>query len=264
MDKDFTLLITLGIASMLLLAAGFLLIVIRNQRKKWHLQKQMSQLKEQQQNQLIEAAVKSEEGERHRIAETLHDEVGAILSSTRLHFLNIKDASLDEKDKQLFEKSKELLNESVQKIRNISHNLHSSLLKEFGLNEAIRHFLNKTIQGHLIKTETDLDDTYLIQHPQTDMGVYRIIQELVNNILKHAKSNFIKFSSKVENSSLRLTLEYTGNGLAQKEFEELRYKPDGLGLKNIMNRIILLKGDIFYEKSYPFNKIILTVPINEE
>ena len=264
MDKDFTLLITLGIASMLLLAAGFLLIVIRNQRKKWQLQKQMSQLKEYQQNQLIEAAVKSEEGERHRIAEQLHDEVGAILSSTRLHFLNIKDASLDEKDKILFEKSKELLNESVQKIRNISHNLHSSLLKEFGLNEAIRHFVAKTIQGELIKTETDLDEKYLIQNPQTDMGVYRIVQELVNNILKHARSNSIKFSSRVENNTLKLILEYTGSGLSQKEFEELRYQPDGLGLKNIMNRIILLKGDIVYEKSYDFNTIILTIPINEE
>jgi len=194
----------------------------------------------------------------------LHDEVGAILSSTRLHFLNIKDASLDEKDKILFEKSKELLNESVQKIRNISHNLHSSLLKEFGLNEAIRHFVAKTIQGELIKTETDLDEKYLIQNPQTDMGVYRIVQELVNNILKHARSNSIKFSSRVENNTLKLILEYTGSGLSQKEFEELRYQPDGLGLKNIMNRIILLKGDIVYEKSYDFNTIILTIPINEE
>jgi signal transduction histidine kinase len=262
--NDIRFIIIAGIAVMLLLAVSFLLVFFITQRKRLRYQQEVQSMREQQQNQLIEAAVKSEEGERHRIAEQLHDEVGAILSSTRLHFLNIKDETLDERDKQLFEKSKELLNESVQKIRNISHNLHSSLLKEFGLNEAIRNFINKTLQGSLIKTETDLDENYLIQNQQTDMGVYRIVQELVNNILKHAKADYIKFISKVENNVLKLTLEYTGNGLSQSEFEILRYKPDGLGLKNIMNRIILLKGSIFYEKSSFLNKIILTIPVNEE
>ncbi len=262
--NDIRFIIIAGIAVMLLLAVSFLLVFFITQRKRMRYQQEVQSMREQQQNQLIEAAVKSEEGERHRIAEQLHDEVGAILSSTRLHFLNIKDISLDEKDKQLFEKSKELLNESVQKIRNISHNLHSSLLKEFGLNEAIRHFIKKTLDGGMIKTETDLDENYRIQNQQTDMGVYRMIQELVNNILKHAKSDYIKFISKIENNSLKFTLEYNGVGLSQTEFESLRYQPEGLGLKNIMNRIILLKGNIFYEKSQPFNKIILTIPINVE
>src|SRR5262249_36955822 len=155
---------------------------------------EMGKLKEKQQNQLIEAAVKSEEGERHRIAETLHDEVGAILSSVRLHFLNMKTEHLDEKDKQLLGKSKELLDEAIQQVRSISHNLHSTLLKEFGLNEAIRHFLKKTIQGTLIEVETDLDDGYMIQHPQTDISIYRIVQELVNNILKHAHTKYMRVS----------------------------------------------------------------------
>ena len=93
MNKDITLLITLGIAAMLLLAAGFLLIMVVNQRKKWLLQKEMSGLKEHQQNQLIEAAVRSEEGERHRIAEMLHDEVGALLSSSKI-FLPASSSSL--------------------------------------------------------------------------------------------------------------------------------------------------------------------------
>ncbi len=263
MDKDFTLLITLGIASMLLLAAGFLLIVIRNQRKKWHLQVQMSQLKEQQQNQLIEAAVKSEEGERHRIAETLHDEVGAILSSVRLHFSNINQSNLDDRSIQLHDKSKELLDEGIQKVRSISHNLHSSLLKEFGLNEAILNFLTKIVQGTLVKVDINLDPSYLIQHPQTDIGIYRIVQELVNNILKHAKASYITISSACNVNTLELVLRFNGSGLTQEQFEELRYKRDGLGLKNIQNRMILLKGYIYFEKENPDNSIKLTIPLNE-
>ncbi len=262
--NDISFLVTVSIAVMLLVVASFLLIVIMNQRKKWLLQKEMSGLKELQQNQLIEAAIRSEEGERHRIAEMLHDEVGAILSSVRLHFSNINSNQLDEKGKSLHEKSKILLDDGIQKVRTISHNLHSTLLKEFGLNEAIRHFLNKTVQGTLIKVETDLDDNYLIQNPETDLGIYRIIQELINNMLKHAHSKQVNVSTKLKENLLELILQFDGNGLSQAEFEELRYKPEGLGLKNIQNRIILLKGNILFEKNKKDNRIILSIPVNPE
>ena len=263
--SEFKFLFAIGIAVMLLLMVSVLLAVVFNQRKKNQHHRAMEKLREQQQNQLIEAAVKSEEGERHRIAETLHDEVGAILSSVRLHFSNINAVQLDDRGTQLHEKSKELLDEAIQKVRSISHNLHSSLLKEFGLNEAIRNFLTKTVQGKIISVKTELDPGYLIQNPQTDIGVYRILQELIHNILKHAHAHHIDVSSTVKDQIFSLELNYDGNGLNQEEFEELRYKPDGLGLKNIQNRIILLKGNLFYEKGAGNlgNRITLTVPLND-
>lgn len=255
---------TLGLAFMLLIVISFLVITFLNQRRKWILQQEMGRLKEHQQNQLIEAAVRSEESERHRIAETLHDEVGAILSSVRLHFSNINAAQLDGQGKALHEKSKILLDDGIQKVRTISHNLHSTLLKEFGLNEAIRNFLGKTVQGTLVQSETQLDNNYLIQNPETDLGIYRIIQELINNILKHAHASFINIASVMKNDELELTLHFNGDGLSQEEFEELRFKPEGLGLKNIQNRIILLKGKIFFEKNKKDNRIILTIPVHKE
>lgn len=264
MANNLTILVIVGIGVMLLMIISILFAVIFNQRKKNQHRTALEKLREHQQNQLIEAAVKSEEGERHRIAETLHDEVGAILSSVRLHFLNMKTQHLDEKDKQLLDKSKELLDEGIKQVRSISHNLHSTLLKEFGLNEAIRHFLKKTVQGTLIQVEINLDDSYMIQNPQTDIGVYRIIQELVNNILKHAHTNFINISSVLKDEVMTLQIQYNGSGLSQEEFEELRYKPEGLGLKNIQNRIILLKGSILFEKRKSDNLITLTIPVNEE
>ena len=140
---NITFLVILGIAVMLLLVVSMLLAVIFNQKKKNQHRIALANLREQQHNQLIEAAIRSEESERHRIAETLHDEVGAILSSAKLHLLGIKTDQLDERDKGLHEKGRELLNEVIQKVRGISHNLHSNILKEFVLNEAIRHFVKK-------------------------------------------------------------------------------------------------------------------------
>ena len=263
MKTDITLLITLGIASMLLLAAGFLLVMFTNQRKKWQLQKEMGVLKEQQQNLLIEGAVRSEEGERHRIAEMLHDEVGAILSSVRLHFSNINSNQLDEKGKALCERSKEMLDDGIKRVRTISHNLHSTLLKEFGLNEAISNFLAKTVQGTIVKVETDLDTNYHTETSETDLGIYRIVQELSNNILKHAHANFMHVSTHIKNDNLlELIIRFNGSGLSQEEFEELRFSPEGLGLKNIQNRIILLKGKIQFERNEKENRIVLEIPVN--
>ncbi|HET9745664.1 MAG TPA: ATP-binding protein [Chitinophagaceae bacterium] len=246
---DITFMITVGIAAMLLLASGFLLLMMVNQRKKWLLQKEMSGLKEQQQNQLIEAAVRSEEGERHRIAEMLHDEVGALLSSSRIFLVEMNTRNLSEADKHDHSKVKEMIDESIQKVRSISHNLHSTILKEFGLNEAIRHFMKTVAGGSVVNSNVSLDEEYQLSNAETDLAVYRVIQELVNNLLKHAQPRVINIASSLKGDELQFLIYHNGNGLTQEQFEELRFKPTGLGLKNIQNRIILLKGKILFTKS---------------
>jgi len=260
-ETDIKYLVIIGIAVMLLLFASFLVALIFSQRKKLKYQQDVQKLREQQQNQLIEAAVRSEEMERHRIAETLHDEVGAILSSAKLHLLGIKSEMLDEKDQKLHEKGRDLLNEVIQQVRGISHNLHSNILKEFGLNEAIRHFVNKITQGTIISSTTNLDDKYQTVNADDDISMYRIIQELMNNILKYANASEFLISSTLEGNDLHLVLFHNGEGLTQEQFEELRYRKEGLGLKNIQNRIILLKGTIHFTSGDEGYRINLHVPV---
>lgn len=261
MPNNLTFLVILGIAVMLLMVVSILLAVIFNQRKKNQHRIAMEKLREQQQNQLIEAAVRSEEMERHRIAETLHDEVGAILSSAKLHLLGIKSELLDEKDQRLHEKGRELLNEVIQKVRGISHNLHSNILKEFGLNEAIRHFLKKITQGTLIHASTALDDNYKTTNADDDISMYRIVQELLNNILKYANASEFLVSSVLQGNELNLVIFHNGNGLTQEQFEQLRFQKEGLGLKNIQNRIILLKGTIHFTSGDEGYRINIHVPV---
>ncbi len=261
MDKDVTYLVILGIAVMLLMVVSVLLAVIFSQRKKNQHRHAMEKLRQQQQNQLIEAAVRSEEQERHRIAETLHDEVGAILSSAKLHLLGIKADVLDERDAKLHEKGRELLNEVIQKVRGISHNLHSNILKEFGLNEAIRHFLKKVTDGTAISAATNLDDNYKTENPENDISMYRMVQELVNNILKYAHATEFLLSSALQGNDLHLIIFHNGDGLTQEQFEEMRFQKEGLGLKNIQNRIILLKGTIHFTKGGEGYRINIHVPV---
>jgi two-component system NarL family sensor kinase len=261
MDNDFKPIVIIGIGTMLLMFVSVLLAVIYSHRKKNQHRTAMEKLREQQQNQLIEAAVRSEETERHRIAETLHDEVGAILSSAKLHLQGIKESSLDEKDKRLYEKGSELLNDVIQKVRGISHNLHSNILKEFGLNEAIRHFVRKITEGSILTTDTKLDDNYKTVNPDNDISIYRMVQELINNILKYANATEFLMRSVLIGDELDLVIFHNGDGLSQEQFEELRYQKEGLGLKNIQNRIILLKGTIHFTKEGKGYSINIHVPV---
>jgi signal transduction histidine kinase len=254
-------LLLFGMCGMIILFVALIFAFTANQKKKLEHQKNIQSLREQQQNQLIEAAVRSEEIERHRIAEALHDEVGAILSSTKLHLQGIKPDSLNERDYQLYQRSKELLDEGIHKVRGISHNLHSNILKEFGLNEAIRHFVKKVVQSDIMNATTKMDDQYVTLNPENDISIYRMVQELINNILKHAGATQLHISSVYLNNELKVQIAHDGKGLSQQQFEQLRYSKDGLGLKNIQNRVILLKGTIAFSAESNENFISISIPL---
>jgi len=254
------ILVLICVAAMLLLFVSFLLSFIFSQRKKLRYQLDVQLLRESQQNQLIEAAIKSEEEVRHSISEALHDEVGAILSSSKLHLQGIKDGCLDDHDKELYDKGKELLDDGIKKVRDISHNLHSNILKEFGLNEAIVHFVNKVCQDSILKATTALDENYTSKNPQNDMTLYRMIQELVNNIMKHAHAKEMNISSSFINGHLTLSISHDGEGLSQEQFESFRYNKEGLGLKNIQNRITYLKGNIEFKTTDNGSSVNIFIP----
>ena len=255
-------LIIIGIAVMFLLIISFLLAFNMSQRRKFKYKQDISALKEQQQNELIKAAVRSEEIERHRISEELHDEVGAILSATKLYLGNMHSETLQKDDASLYTKSLELLDESIEKVRSISHNLHSAILKELGLNEAIKSFIQKIGQSDNLKVTTELDEHYISQNPDNDISIYRIIQELCNNIIKHGHATELNIRSKLQNGNLIFQIHHNGKGLSQEQFEKLRYESKGLGLKNIQNRIILLKGEINFTSQDNNHTIQLRVPLN--
>lgn len=254
--------VLIGISAMTLLFVSFFISFITSQRKKLKFRDEMDLLRETQQNQLLKAAIRSEEIERHRIAETLHDEVGAILSSAKLHLYSIKSTTLDNKDLLLLEKGKELVDDVISKVRQISHNLHSNILKEFGLNEALQHFLKKITEGSPIKADVLLDDKYTTTHPENDISIYRLVQELINNIFKHSSATDIVITSQLRANDVQFTISHNGNGLTNEQFINFRHQKNGMGLKNIQNRIVLLKGKIDFLKVNKRYEIKFEIPLN--
>ncbi|WP_153796989.1 sensor histidine kinase [Foetidibacter luteolus] len=260
-NPDIIYLVVVGIGAMLILLIGFLLSFNLSQRRKFRYRQEMMQLREQQQNQLIEAAIRGEEAERKRVAEELHDDVGAVLSATKLFMFNINTEPLDDAGRVSHEKCIDLLTESISKVRTISHNLHGGMLHDLGLNEAIRSFIKKISQGSTLATNVELEESYDSLGNDADIHVYRVIQELCNNILKHSKPTYINLSSWLESTRVHFQLQYNGRGLSQQQFEALRYSANGLGLKNIHNRILLTGGEIRFTADPEVNTTEIRVPV---
>lgn len=102
--------------------------------------------------------------------------------------------------------------------------------------------------------------------PEQELIIFRVIQELVNNILKHSNASFIHLTQNISGQKLFVRLHHDGRGITQQDFEKLNKSASGLGLKNIQSRLKLIQGRIFFEKdvSQTYYKVTIEIPRTEE
>ncbi|HEX2394573.1 MAG TPA: ATP-binding protein [Bacteroidales bacterium] len=189
---------------------------------------------------LLYAVIQTEEKERQRFAQDLHDELGPFLSGLKLylHELNSRDMSSQQKN-QLIEYLSKMTNEAVDKIRSISSNLMPQNMIETGLAGNIEKTIHSLNQTGKIKislktngTEAGLADSFVIT-------IYRMVLELINNSLKHSKADKIDILLKFRKSAVNLVYQDNGCGFDLKKALKLNH---GVGLTSIMNRIDLFQG----------------------
>jgi two-component system NarL family sensor kinase len=244
-----------------------ILILVTSVFAHQHRRIQLSTIEEnKKQMQLLYAALESHEAERKLIFNELHDGVGALLSAIKLYLHQIKPDNLNNKTKvNVLNQSKDLLDETLQTIRNISSNLQPVIITDFGLESAIEHLCNKINQPPGISVSLTVEGTIEKLAKEKELAVFRIIQELTNNIIQHAHSSCINFCLLQKVNSLEIYIDYDGRGITNKEYEERLYQPQGLGLKNIQNRLNILKGHVHYEKNDNLtNTITMRIPIDQK
>ncbi len=254
-----------GTLSMLIMIFAIIFFVIIHQRRVIRLQLELQKEKGKQQSQLIEAAIQSQETERKRISSELHDEVGALLSTIKLYLNQIPPSVINEESKiSVLNNCKTLIDDTVRTVRNISTNLEPATIKDFGLQSALQHFSDKLNKSTGIKSSVVVQGPVQRFNIEKELAAFRIIQELTNNILKHANAPSVSYILiQKSDEVLQIFIEHTGNGINQKEFEEKLYRTEGLGLKNIQNRLNILKANIHFEKtSDQLSSISCQIPVN--
>lgn len=202
-------------------------------------QDKVEQLKKEQQVIALESMMEGEEKERSRIAKDLHDGLGGLLSSTKLHLNNIESENKELKDSNEFQKVLELLDTTSSEARKISHNLMPGALVKFGLVEALQDFCSTINSSNSLKINFQ---SFGINNrlPETiEIMIYRIVQELINNTLKHANASECIVQLMGSENSLHLTVEDNGAGFDKKKVEN-----PGIGLNNIQSRVDYLNGKL--------------------
>ncbi len=227
--------LVVAIGVFLALAIGIIFFVILYQRRVINHQIQMREFNRQKELELMQASIRSEEDERMRIATELHDDVGATLSSVRL-FLHQAVRRPD--DLALVAQTKELLDLGIRKVRDLSHQLQPGTLQYLGLAKALQSYAEIISRSGAIQVAfIEADTAWPEPDPNRALAVYRIVQELVNNVVRHAGASAIRISICHHDAQPCVSLSHDGAGLSESAYHELLFKAGAIGLKNIENRV---------------------------
>jgi len=228
-----------GITALLIIGILFL----RNFRIKQAINKQkIAELEKEKQLAAAEAVLKGEEQERTRLAGELHDGLGGLLSGIKHSLNSIKDEfKLADIHKGKFERSLDMLDTSIKEMRRVAHNLMPDSLNKFGLTAAIEDYCSFVNQSDTVKIIFQfIGDKTIQPSKQLSLTVYRIVQELVNNIVKHSGATKAIVQLSVTLQMLSITVEDDGHGFD----EHLIVNAKGIGLSNIKNRVEYMNGSI--------------------
>jgi two-component system, NarL family, sensor kinase len=253
-----------GTIGMLALTIGLIVFIIFHQRKVIRYQMRLQKMEQDQQKMLLNASIRMQEEERQRIAADLHDDAGPLLATARL-YLNENLVNLDKASQlQSIYNAKQIIDDTIQLIRNISHSLMPPTLKNFGLESAVNDLFQKISGSGSMNASSRFHDYRERLQPETELIIFRVIQELVNNILKHSNSSFIHLTQNTSGNKFFIRLHHDGRGLTQSDFEKLNKSNVGLGLKNIMSRLRVLHGKIFFEKDMSQTYYKVTIELIKE
>lgn len=240
------LILSLATVAMLVLAGFIIVFVVFYQKKmvQEQLKRQLLELDFQQK--LMEATLESEENERRRLAGDLHDSVGGMLSTIRVGLTAIGKQL---QDPSLVDQSKQMLDDTLTSVRRISLDLMPSTLEKFGLMPALKELCERFEGASLIPIKFTEEGEVASLPAARALKVYRIVQELINNAVKHAEASVINVTASAGAQGLQLTVEDDGKGFDPKMKTSATWNGSGLGLFNMENRARLLNARLEYKSN---------------
>lgn len=240
-EKQQLIIAAIAVCSILCIALLFVLY----KRKQYALESKIHAAILEQQNIAAKEILAAEEKERKRIASDLHDGVGQMMSAVKMNLSSIasKLPLHNEQDAALLEKTLALVDESCKEVRTVSHNMMPNALLKSGLSSAVKSFLDKIdhkkikVNLHTEGLENRLPDTI-------EIILYRVIQETVNNVIKHAQANQLDIALIKDKDGISCTIEDNGIG-----FNHSTNSSEGIGIKNIKTRVAYLQGTVEWDSS---------------
>ena len=221
-------------------------------------QKTLQVLQEKTQSKLLNATLDGRETERKEIAQTLHDSVSALLSSANMHLQVVKKKAITPIAE--LEKSQRIIDEASEKVRDLSHKLISAVLLKFGLEHAVYDMCEKYSNQDL-EFELESEDKIPRFEQGFEIKIHNIIEECINNIMKHSKASEASVLLLITGNTLHVTIKDNGVG-----FDASKISPSsGIGLSQIKARIENMQG--VFDIDSKINKgtsIVMQIPVEHE
>ncbi len=197
--------------------------------------------RKQVEQRILRNTIETEERERARFSEDLHDGLGPLLSTVKIHLelISARKGNPEEQEK-FIQMTDELLQESIRSTREIANNLTPNLLNDFGLLEALSVYIDKINMTNTIHIDYKTGNDIIRLMPPVETALYRVLCELINNTLKHASATQISIEINCIYDELEIT--YKDNGIGFDVQKMLTYKTKGLGLSNIISRMRSVNG----------------------
>ncbi len=227
----------------IIVLALFIFIYLRQRatHDKFIAGQKIRQLEEEKKLMAAKLLVEGQEEERKRIATELHDGLGVLLSATKMQFSIISDSS--PQNKELIDKATKMLEQASGDVRKISHNMMPGLLTKLGFYEAVEDLFENLGDTNGLNVVCQISGEQERLSENKEIMLYRIVQELVNNTLKHAEAGKIELRISVLPGMLDITYTDDGNGFDVSE----KLESGSIGLKSIQSRINFLNGQMVIE-----------------
>lgn len=245
-ELTFSQLLYGGIGFMLLAGGTLLVFLVTYQRRLLGQQLHARAAEAQHQQQLLTAIIEAQEGERERIGQDLHDGIGSTLATAKLLVNRLGSLPPTESPAPLVARIEQLMGAAVQDVRSISHSLYPVVLARFGLAEALQHLVDVCNEANVLPVSLDVHYPRPLALAQ-ELALYRICQELITNVLKHAYgATWLSVGLRQQGTTLALTVADDGCGflLPTGPADSMTTQGQGAGLRSIAVRVQMLQASL--------------------
>jgi signal transduction histidine kinase len=233
----------IGVLISILIFVGVIFI-----RKIFNLQDRIDQLRQESEQNVLSAIIKTEDKARQTFARELHDGLGPVLSSIKMTLSALNHETLTPLNKKIIDSAYSATDNSIIALKEIANNLSPHLLKNYGLEKAIETCAQQLLSATDIKFK--LNSFFNENHLSEEMKIslYRIVSELINNSLKHGNPTTIDLE--ITESERLLVMNYKDDGCGSENFQtENSSILPGMGFNNIISRTKSLKGMYYIQTS---------------
>jgi len=250
-----------GTILLMTLVVFFVLFLFRYQKRQFQHIEEKRQLQSQFTQTLLQTQLEIQEQTLKNISQEIHDNIGQVLSLAKLN-INTMNSSEPVTLQEKINDSKHLISKAIQDLRDLSRSLNADYVIEMGLLRSVEYELELIKRTGTLETELRTEGKVYRLEQQQELILFRIVQEILHNIIKHAKATLIDVFVQYEPQQFTLTVADNGIGFDASKLEAADYSGFGLGIRNMNNRAKMINTD--FKLNSTINKgvtVMLQLPV---